>query len=132
MIDEMRALQSSGTWELVPLPPGKSLVGCRWLYTVKVDLDGKIDRFKARLVAKGYTQIFGLDYSDTFSLITKMASVRLLTIAVIQHWPLHQLDIKNAFLHGDLEEEVYMEQPPGFVAYKENDEVCCLRKSLYG
>ncbi|PNX65657.1 receptor-like protein kinase [Trifolium pratense] len=59
MIDEMCALQSSGTWELVPLPPGKSLVGCRWIYTVKVGPDGKIDRFKARLVAKGYTQIFG-------------------------------------------------------------------------
>jgi len=83
---------------------------------MKVGPDGNIDRFKTRLVANGYTQIFGLDYSDTFSLVAKMASVRLLFITAIQHWPLHQIDIKNAFFTCDLEEEVYMEQPPGFVA----------------
>ena len=108
MIDEMCALQSSGTWELVPLPHGKSLVGCRWLYTVKGCPNGKIRRFKARLVAKGYTHIFELDYSDTFSPVVKMASFRLfLAIAAIRHWPLHQLDIKNAFLHGDLRGSIY-------------------------
>ena len=132
--DEMCALQSSGTWELVLLTPGKSLVGCCWLYTVKVGPDDKIDRFKARLVAKGYTQIFGLNYSDTFSPVAKMASVRLLlVIAAIRHWPLYQLDIKNAFLHDDLEEEVYMEKLHEFVAQGESSNmVFRLHISLYG
>ncbi|CAH9120171.1 unnamed protein product [Cuscuta epithymum] len=133
MLAEMEALHSSGTWDLVPLPTGKSVVGCRWIYTVKVGPDGEIDRFKARLVAKGYTQIYGLDYTDTFSPVAKIASVRLvLSMAAMSRWPLFQLDIKNAFLHGDLHEEVYMEQPPGFVAQGESGMVCRLRRSLYG
>ncbi|RVW49109.1 Retrovirus-related Pol polyprotein from transposon RE1 [Vitis vinifera] len=108
MVDEMAALHSNGTWDLV-------------------------DRLKARLVAKGYTQVYGSDYGDTFSPVAKIASVRLLlSMAAMCSWPLYQLDIKNAFLHGDLAEEVYMEQPPGFVAQGESGLVCRLRHSLYG
>ncbi|RVW89031.1 Retrovirus-related Pol polyprotein from transposon RE2 [Vitis vinifera] len=121
MVDEMAALHSNGTWDLVVLPSGKSTVGCRWVYAVKVGPDGQVDRLKARLVAKGYTQVYGSDYGDTFSPVAKIASVRLLlSMAAMCSWPLYQLDIKNAFLHGDLAEEVYMEQPPGFVAQGES------------
>ncbi|XP_029129820.1 uncharacterized protein LOC114916687 [Cajanus cajan] len=113
MIDEMTTLDSNNTWVLVPPLPEKSVVGCRWVFNVKMGPDGQVDRLKAHLVAKGYTQVYGSDYSDTFSPVAKMASVRLfLAMAAMRHWPLFQLDIKNAFLHGDLEEEIYMDQPP--------------------
>ncbi|RVW53684.1 Retrovirus-related Pol polyprotein from transposon RE1 [Vitis vinifera] len=121
------------------LPPSADLpitlrkVGCCWVYTVKVGPDGQVDRLKARLVAKGYTQVYGSDYGDTLSHVAKIASVRLLlSIAAMRSWPLYQLDIKNVFLHGDLAEEVYMEQPLGFVAQGEAGLVCRLRRSLYG
>jgi len=117
MTDELSALHNSGTWELDSLSSAKSVVGYMWVFAIKVGPDGTIDRFKAHLVVKGYTQFFGLDYGDTFYLVAKMASVRLfITITTFQQWPLYQLDVKNAFLNGDLKEEIYMEQPPGFVA----------------
>ena len=133
IVEEIAALHSTGTRDLVTLLNGKFPTSFRWVYTIKIGLDGGLDRLKARLVAKGYTQIYGSNYYDTFSPIAKMASIRLLfSMATMRSWLLYQLDIKNAFLHGDLVEEVYMKQPPGFVAQGESGLVCRLRRSLYG
>ena len=133
MIEEMDALNGNGTWNLVHLPTGKKAIGCRWIFAVKVNPNDSIARLKARLVAKGYAQTYGVDYSDTFPPVAKMTYVRLFISLVATHnWDLYQLDIKNTFLHGDLQEEVYMEQPLGFVAQGEIGKVCRLRKSLYG
>lgn len=133
MIDEINALDHNNTWELVELPVGKKAIGCKWVFTVKVNPDGSMARLKARLVAKGYAQTYGVDYSKTFSPVAKVSSIRLfISLAATYDWTLHQLDVKNAFLHGDLHEEVYMEQQLGFVAQGEYGRVCKLRKSLYG
>ena len=107
MNEEMRALQKNSTWEVVDLPKGKIPVGCRWVFTIKYKADGTIERCKARLVAKGYTQTYGIDYMETFSPVAKINTIRiLLSLAVNLDWPLHQFDVKNAFLHGTLQEEV--------------------------
>ncbi|XP_073352573.1 retrovirus-related Pol polyprotein from transposon RE1 isoform X1 [Aegilops tauschii subsp. strangulata] len=133
MNEEFVALQKNKTWHLVPPQQGKNLIDCKWVFRIKRKSDGTIDRYKARLVAKGFKQRYGIDYEDTFSPVVKAATIRLvLSIAVSRGWSLRQLDVQNAFLHGALEEEVYMKQPPGFVNKNVPSYICKLDKSLYG
>jgi hypothetical protein len=129
MDEEFAALMKNKTWRLVPPHSGKNIIDCRWIYKVKRKSDGSIDRYKARVVAKGFKQRYGIDYEDTFSPVVKIATVRLvLSIAVSRGWSLRQLDVKNAFLHGVLEEEVYMRQPPGYEDKGKPTHVCKLDK----
>ncbi|KAI0505062.1 hypothetical protein KFK09_016019 [Dendrobium nobile] len=133
MSDEFHALQRQGTWSLVPAPSTNSILGCKWTYRLKRDATGSITQHKARLVAQGFNQQQGLDYHETFSPVAKLPTIRiLLTIATQRHWSLLQLDVTNAFLHGDLEEDVYMSQPQGFVDSQFPTHVCKLHKSIYG
>ncbi|KAL4309905.1 hypothetical protein GQ457_01G055140 [Hibiscus cannabinus] len=132
MSEEISALERNNTWELVPLPEGKQAIGCKWVYKTKLKSDGSLERYKARLVAKGYTQQPGIDYLSTFSPVAKLTTIRtLLAVAASKNWILEQLDVNNAFLHGYLDEEVYMKPPPGF-SFDDSHLVCRLRKSLYG
>nr|KAJ0186503.1 hypothetical protein LSAT_V11C900486210 [Lactuca sativa] len=129
---EITGLEENNTWELTLLPPRKKAIDSKWVYKIKYKPNGEVERYKARLVAKGYTQMEGVDFHDTFAPVAKLVTVRvLLTIAVKHGWIIHQLDVNNAFLHGDLNEEIYMKIPQGF--RKENEtRVCKLKKSLYG
>lgn len=134
MNTELNALKLNNTWTLVQLPAGKKFVGCKCVYKVKYLPDGSIDRFKARLVAKDYTQSVGIDYNATFALVMKMVTVRcLLALATANNWHIAQLNINNAFLHGDISEEVYMDL---LLAYKSDffrpKLVCKLIKFIYG
>ena len=130
---EMEALEKNQTWEVTELPKGKKPVGCKWVFSLKYRADGGLERYKARLVAKGYTQTFGVDYQETFAPVAKMNTVRvLISLAANFGWDLQQFDVKNAFLHGDLEEEIYMEIPPGFGNDLDKNKVCRLKKALYG
>jgi hypothetical protein len=116
---------------LVDLPHGKSAIDCKWVYKIKTKSDGSIERYKAHLVAKGYAQEYGIDYEETFAPVARITSVRsLLAIVVVHQWPLFQMDVKNAFLNGDLIEEVYMQAPPSYSDYP--DKVCLLHRTLYG
>ncbi|KAM0072744.1 putative RNA-directed DNA polymerase [Helianthus debilis subsp. tardiflorus] len=133
MAEEYSALVRNGTWSLVLRSQNMNVVDCKWVYKLKQDQTGVVTRYKARLVAKGFRQQPGVDYHDTFSPVVKATTIRVvLSIAVTRGWSLRQLDIQNAFLHGDLKETVYLQQPPGFIDPQRPDHVCLLHKSLYG
>jgi len=133
MNQEFDALLSQNTWSLCPLPIGCHAIQNKWVYKLKQKPDGSIKRYKARLVAKGFDQRCGLDYTETFSPVIKPATVRVvLAIVVHFNWSVQQLDISNTFLHGQLQEDVYMTQPQGFVHPEFPNHVCKLHKAIYG
>ena len=128
MNDEIKSLDERKVWDLVALPPGRIPIKGRWVYAVKSD-----GRKKACFVAKGFTQIFRIDFEETFSLVARFETVRLLlSIAVLEDWDIEALDVKMAFLFGELDEEIYMEQPEGFVKQGQEKKVCHLLKAIYG
>jgi histone deacetylase 1/2 len=133
MEEEYDALLKNKTWHLMSPTSNKNIIDCKWVYRVKKHADGTIDRYKARLVAKGFKQRYGIDYEDTFSPVVKSATIRaVLAVSVSRGWSLQQLDVKNAFLHGVLNEQVYMCQPPGFEDPSFPHHICKLDKALYG
>jgi hypothetical protein len=131
--EELDSLAENQVWDLCKLPQGRTSVGSRWVFKKKYDQNGTLSRYKARLVAQGYTQTYGVDYQETFAPVVRFETIRsILAIAVRYDWELFQLDIKTAFLYGKLDEEIFMNQPPGFVDKEKPMEVCRLKRSLYG
>ncbi len=131
MQEEYDSLVVKNTWSLVPLPKGRKPISCKWVFKIKHGVDGEVERYKARLVARGFTQTFGIDSNETFAPVAKFVLIRcILTLATIEDMEIDQMDVKTAFLNGDLEEEIYMEQPEGFTEKGEHL-VCKLHKSLY-
>ena len=131
MNKELDAFHKNHTWDMVDLPPGQSVVGYRWVYKIKTKADGFFERYKALLVAKGFTQEYDIDYEETFAPVARLTSVScLIVVAAVRRWPLYQMDMKNAFLNGYLQEEMYMQPPFGYP--HSSSQVCCLRRALYG
>jgi hypothetical protein len=126
MDSEFHALRKK-TWHLVPSQKGSNLIDCKWVCKIKRKADGSLDRYKAILVAMGFKQQYGIDYEDTFSPVIKSTTIRvILSIAVFKGWHLRQLDVQNAFLHVNIEEDVYMRQPPGYEDKQLSNYVCKL------
>jgi len=133
MQEELNQFKRSEVWDLVPKPNDINVIGTKWIYKNKSDENGTVTRNKARLVAQGYTQVEGLDFDETFAPVAKLESIRLLLgVSCILKFKLFQMHVKSAFLNGYLHEEVYVEQPKGFVDPNFLDHVYKLKKALYG
>jgi hypothetical protein len=133
MLEELSSVEQNNTWTLVDLSQGHLAIGLKWVFKIKRDELGVIVKHKARLVAKGYVQKSGIDFDEVFAPVARMESVRvLLVVAAQEGWLVHHMDVKTAFLNGDLVEEVYVQQPPGFVAAGHRSKVMHLKKALYG
>ena len=133
MNEEMATIVKNKTWEMVNLPNGKETIGLKWIFKIKYNEDGSVQKYKARLVAKGYSQLPGVDFTETFAPVARMETIRtVLALAAQMELNVFQLDVKSAFLNGEIEEEVYVEQPKGYEVKGEENKVYRLRKALYG
>jgi hypothetical protein len=132
MDEEMAALDKNEAWDLVDFPTRRKPIGNKWVFKKKLN-EGKVEKYKARLVEKGYSQVEGIDFGEIFSLVSKLTSIRfLLSVTAAFDFEVEQMDVKTTFLYGDLEEEIYMKQPEGFVVKGKKELVCKMKKSLYG
>jgi hypothetical protein len=132
MVEEMDALDKNEAWDTVELPAGRKSVGSKWLFKKKFNVEGKVEKYKARLVEKGYSQVEGIDFGEIFYPVAKLFSIRfLLSIVAAFDLEVEQMDVETTFLHGDLEEEIYMKHLEGFVVKGKKELVCKLKKSLY-
>ena len=133
MKSKLDSMYSNQVWDIVKAPKNIKPVGCKWVYKRKRGIHGKVETFKARLVAKGYTQKEGIDYEETFSLVAMLKFIIiLLSMAAHYDYKIWQMDVKTAFLNGNLDEEIYMMQPKGFIAKNQEHMVCKLKMSIYG
>ena len=133
MNEELDQIEKNETWDLVPRPKDKNVIGTKWVFRNKLNEDGQVMRNKARLMCKGDAQIEGLDFEETFAPVARLESIRMfLSLAVHLKFKVYQMDVKSAFLNGNLEEEVYIEQPNGFLLKEDSNAVCKLKKALYG
>lgn len=133
MKEELKAIQKNETWELVDLPEEKKAIGVKWVFRTKYHSNGTIDKHKARFVVKGYAQQQGIDYEDTFSPVARFETIRtLLALAAYLRYSMYQFDVKSAFLNGELQEEVYVTQPEGYIIHGKEEKVYKLKKALYG
>ncbi|KAL5794998.1 hypothetical protein ACOSP7_003592 [Xanthoceras sorbifolium] len=130
---EIAAIERNHTWDLTELPKGQKTIGVKWVYKTKLKENGEVYKYKARLVTKGYKQEFGVDYKEVFAPVARHDTIRLvIALATQNSWFIFQLDVKLAFLHGDLEEQVFIDQPPGYIKIRNEHKVYRLKKALYG
>jgi len=133
MNEELEQIEKNNTWELVPRPHDKNIIGTKWIFKNKLNENGEVIRNKARLVCKGYAQQEGIDFEETFAPLARLEAIRMfLALSSFQKFKVYQMDVKSTFLNGDLEEEVYIEQPDGFILGSDPKLVCKLNKALYG
>ena len=133
MNEELDQIKKNNNWELVPRPKDKNVIGTKWVFRNKLNEDGQVTKNKARLVCKGYAQVEGIDFDETFPPVARMEAIQMfLAYACSRKIKVYQMDVKLAFLNGELEEEVYIEQPKGFPLSEKEDHVCRLKKALYG